>query len=162
MIWYDVSFSPACLIFSQLLNWEAISLHVQIEFYIVFKTENIDFMSRTSLFSEQRYVNNGMGYIYNIAIAIAMEVYDIHTSTDTGNTGNGGFTIYFILFYLIWFSNGIEVPVTVESIGVSNCCVQHEHWAASACTIKMWNAFHVLVKCVFVWSFLFNFETIKA
>lgn len=53
----------------------------------------------------------------------------MHTPTDTSasasNTGNGGFTIYFTCFHFIWFSNGIEVPVTVESMWA--IAVQHEH-----------------------------------
>lgn len=143
MIWYDVSFSPVCLIFSQLLNWEAISLHVQIEFYIVFKTENIDFMSRTSLFSEQRYVNNGMGYIYNIAIAIAMEVYDIHTPTDTGNTGNGGFTIYFILFD---FQMELKCQLRLNQ----------SVWAIAVCSMNIEQLQHVRSKCEMLFMFSSN------
>lgn len=76
----------------------------------------------------------------------------------------------FILLYFILFDFQMELKCQLRL----NRCEQSRcatwAWAHSeqlrhtlyVCTIRMWNAFYVLVKCVFVWSFLFNFETVKA
>lgn len=120
------------------------------------------------LWAARRFWNSDMWTMAKEYIRIAY-THPLTPGHSASNTGNGGFTIYFTLFHFIWFSNGIEVPVTVESMWAISLCNMSMSTQRTApayslyvCTIRMWNAFHVLVKCVFVWSFLFNFETIKA
>lgn len=100
------------IVFCTLSNWESISIHVQIEFFILCLRRKTLILWATRRFV--RTISMGMEMVNGILIHGARNAHKLYTHW-LAISSCWFYDLFFILFDLIWFSNGIEVPVTVKS-----------------------------------------------